>query len=83
VPRNDIVWSDYGHFSPEVFLLLHEPLSRALIKNGLLDAYFPLTKGSYLQSKQTGQGYVADLQQYILNEPEAQSFDRLRMTGSG
>jgi putative restriction endonuclease len=63
---------DYGHFSPDVFLLLNDPLRRGLIKNALLDAYFPLTKGSYLQGKQTGQGYIADLQQYILNEPEAQ-----------
>jgi putative restriction endonuclease len=63
---------DYGYFSPDVFHLLNDPLSRTLIKNALLDTYFPRTKASYLQSKQTGQGYIADLRQYVLNEPEAQ-----------
>jgi len=62
----------YGCFSPEVFLLLNDSLNRNIIKNALLDAYFPDTKTAYLQSKQTGEGYINDLQQYILNEPEAE-----------
>lgn len=63
---------DYGYFSPDVFLLLNDPLNRSLVKNALLDAYFPYTKTAYLQSKQTDEGYINDLQQYILNEPEAE-----------
>jgi putative restriction endonuclease len=61
---------EYGHFAPEVFLLLADPLSRNLIKNTLLDTYFPLKKAAYLRSKQTGEGYVNDLTEYVLNEPE-------------
>lgn len=62
----------FGHFSPEVFLLLADPASRQLIKMVLLDTYFPQKKSAYLQSKQTGEGYVNDLTGYILNEPEAE-----------
>jgi putative restriction endonuclease len=61
---------DYGYFAPEVVLLLANPQSRDLIKTVLLDTYFPKKKAAYLRSKQTGQGYINDLKDYILNEPE-------------
>ncbi len=61
---------DYGYFAPDVFLLLTDTLSRNLIKAVLLDTYFPQKKAAYLRSKKTGQGYVNDLKDFILNEPE-------------
>ncbi len=61
---------DYGYFAPEVFLLLTDTLSRNSIKTILLDTYFPQKKVAYLRSKQTGEGYVNDLKDFILNEPE-------------
>jgi len=63
---------DYGHFAPNVFLMLADPLSRDLVKTVLLDTYFPQKKAAYLRAKQTGEGYVSDLEGYILNEPEGQ-----------
>jgi len=61
---------DYGYFAPEVFMLLADPPGRELVKMVLLDTYFPQKKAAYLRSKQTGEGYVSDLKDYILNEPD-------------
>lgn len=61
---------NYGCFSPEIYLLLQDAVSRAAIKALLLDTYFPGSKANYLQSKQTGDGYLHVLEGYVLNEPE-------------
>ncbi|MDF3078637.1 MAG: restriction endonuclease [Sphingobacteriaceae bacterium] len=63
---------DYGHFSEDLYLLLTDPKSRAILKTVLLDTYFPDTKAKYVHAKATGEGYIHDLQEFILNEPDAQ-----------
>ncbi|HCN82977.1 MAG TPA: restriction endonuclease [Sphingobacteriaceae bacterium] len=62
---------DYGYFAEDLYLLLTDPISRNIIKTVLLDTYFPESKNQYIQSKAKGEGYIHDLQEYLLNEPEA------------
>lgn len=62
---------DYGYFDNEFFQLLTDPISRNIIKTLLLNTYFSETKTNFLSSKQKGLGYIHDLQEYVLNEPEA------------
>lgn len=63
---------DFGHFSEDLYLILTDPISRNVIKTVLLDTYFSETKNNYIESKSKGIGYIHELQDYILNEPEAQ-----------
>lgn len=63
---------DYGYFSEELYSLLLDSQSRNIIKTVLLDTYFPTTKSNYFQSKAEGEGYIHELEEFILNEPEAQ-----------
>lgn len=63
---------DFGYFSEDFYLLLTAPVSRNIIKTVLLDTYFPATKNNFIASKAKGEGYIHDLKDYILNEPEAQ-----------
>lgn len=63
---------DYGYFAPAVYLLLTDRAYRANITAVLLDAYFPAQKGRFMEAKRTGSGYLSDLENYVLNEPEAQ-----------
>lgn len=63
---------DYGYFADDIFLLLTDAVSRTLIKNVLLDTYFPQSKIAFLKSKQTGDGYMNDMEKYVLNDPEVE-----------
>ncbi|MGY4538768.1 putative restriction endonuclease [Mucilaginibacter sp. UYNi724] len=63
---------EYGHFDPELFQLLAEPTARQSILLALLSTYFPETQQAYFNNKRSGRGYYHDLQDYVLNEPEAQ-----------
>jgi putative restriction endonuclease len=63
---------EYGHFNPEFFLMLAEPTTRQAMLLALLSTYFPETQQLYFNNKQSGEGYYHDLQEYVLNEPEAQ-----------
>lgn len=63
---------DFGHFSEDLYLILTDPISRSVIKTVLLDTYFSETKNNYIESKSKGNGYIHELQDFILNEPEAQ-----------
>ncbi|WP_207426660.1 HNH endonuclease [Pedobacter sp. SYSU D00535] len=63
---------EYAYFSETLYLLLTDPVSRNVIKSVLLDTYFPDTKQHYIQSKQKGEGYIHDMESYLLNEPEAE-----------
>jgi putative restriction endonuclease len=63
---------EYGHFDPELFQLLSEPIARQAILLALLSTYFLETQQLYFNNKQSGKGYYHDLQDYVLNEPEAQ-----------
>ncbi len=63
---------DHGYFDEAIYFLLSDAVSRALIKSVLLDTYFAETKAGYIQSKRAGEGYLHDLEGYVLNEPEHQ-----------
>jgi putative restriction endonuclease len=63
---------DYGFFADDLFILLSDTFNRNRLLAALLDTYFPIHKAQYYQSKSTGQGYLTDLEHYVLNEPEAQ-----------
>lgn len=62
---------EHGYFADDFYILLTNSESRNIIKTVLLDTYFPLTKSQFIQSKAKGEGYIHDLEAYILNEPEA------------
>ena len=70
---------DHGYFADDLFALLINDYARVHLKNGLLDHYFGDTKASFLQVKQAGRGYLADLETYLLNEKEV-SYIPLRLT---
>lgn len=59
----------YGSFSAELFLLLTDSISRQLIKETLLQTYFPNTRQNLMGTKKEG-GYIHQIEHYILNEPE-------------
>jgi hypothetical protein len=61
----------YDFFSAELFLLLTDPFSRNLIKETLLQTYFPHTRQNLTGAKKEG-GYIHQLEHYILNEPETE-----------
>ncbi|MDB5014196.1 MAG: hypothetical protein JWQ25_2398 [Daejeonella sp.] len=63
---------DFGYFDEHFYSLLTNPDSRNIFKTVLLDTYFSTTKPHFIQSKSKGEGYIHDLESYILNEPEAQ-----------
>lgn len=58
----------YGSFSEELYLLLVNPITRNIIKDALLNTYFPSTKNELLGAHKN-LGYVHKLEGYILNEP--------------
>lgn len=62
---------EHGHFADDFYIVLTNPEGRNIIKTVLLDTYFPQTRSQFTQSKAKGEGYIHDLEAYILNEPEA------------
>lgn len=60
----------YGTMKEELFVLLQDPISRASLQQVLLNRYFPETKSELLKHKQIGDGFLHQLEGYILNEPE-------------
>jgi putative restriction endonuclease len=59
---------DFGYFDERVFLLLMNAGTRGIIKTLLLDTFFQYTKTAFLSSKAKGEGYIHDLEAYLLNE---------------
>ncbi len=62
---------EFGFLSEDLFSLMVNPLSRNAIKTLLLDTYFHVRKHLFLKNKSEGTGYIHDLKDYIMNEPEA------------
>lgn len=62
---------DYGELRVELFALIQDLVSRTILQTALLDTYFPERKAYYLATKHSGEGYLHDLESYILQEPEA------------
>lgn len=60
----------YGSFAPPLFALLLDAVNRQVLLDALLQTYFAPLRTAYLQAKATGQGYLTELEDYVLNEPE-------------
>ncbi|AKQ47007.1 restriction endonuclease [Rufibacter radiotolerans] len=61
---------EYAYLTDDLYLLLLAPETRGVLKNALLQRYFPASSHQYQQSKRA-RGYLQDLENYILNEPAA------------
>ncbi|RYC68806.1 HNH endonuclease [Spirosoma sordidisoli] len=59
---------DYACFTDDLYRLLTTDMPRQILKNALLDTYFPTRKAEFIQVKQAGRSYVQDLETYLLNE---------------
>lgn len=69
---------DYGELRAALFALLQDSVNRTILQTALLDTYFPERKVYYLATKHSGEGYLHDLESYILQEPEAK-YKTIRM----
>lgn len=61
----------FGHFEPELFILLTKEANLSIITDLILDKYFESLKSAFNESKQKGEGYLHQQEDFILNEPEA------------
>ncbi|WP_143053883.1 HNH endonuclease [Parapedobacter koreensis] len=52
--------------------LFQDPVSRTILQTAILDTHFPEQKAYFLAAKHSGEGYLHDVEAYILQEPEAQ-----------
>lgn len=64
---------DYAYFNADLYDLLTHTMEggtypRLLLKQALLDTYFPDRKADFLRLKNAGRSYLHDLQTYLLNE---------------
>jgi len=62
---------DYGELRADLFVLFKDSVNRAVLQNALLDTYFPEQKAYFLATKQRGEGYLHEVEAYILQEPES------------
>lgn len=60
----------FGYFDEELTLLLHNQVNRNIFINFLLDNYFAEEKSKYFLAKNSGNGYLKDQEDYVLNEPQ-------------
>ncbi len=64
---NEII--DYAYLDEGLFMLLQNPETRQILKQTLLDTYFPQTKALYLSAQPNTDAYIQNLEKYILQEP--------------
>lgn len=62
---------DHGELRADLFTLIQDSVSRTVLRTALLDTYFPERKAYFLAAKHSGEGYLHDVESYILQEPEA------------
>lgn len=62
---------DHGELNVDLFALVQDPVSCTVLKTALLDTYFPDRKAYFLAAKHSGEGYLHEVEAYILQEPEA------------
>ena len=62
---------EYGFLATDLWLLLNDAISRAYLRQVLLDTYFAETKSNLINAKQQGQGYLNDQTSDLLEEPQA------------
>ena len=65
---NEII--DYAYLDEGLFALLHTPETRQILRQTLLDTYFPQTKALYLAAQPDTDAYILNLEKYILKEPD-------------
>lgn len=63
---NEII--DYAYFDKSLFALMNNLETRTVLKNVLLNTYFPNTKALYLSAQANANVYIQNLENYILNE---------------
>lgn len=63
---------DYGEMHPDLFTLAQDPVSRAVLQTVMLETYFPERKAHFVAAKHRGEGYLHEVEAYILQEPQAQ-----------
>jgi len=61
----------YGTMKVDLFELLLRASDRVVLQQFLLDKYFSDTKAIFLKHKQMGDGFLHQVENYVLNEPEA------------
>jgi putative restriction endonuclease len=59
---------DYGYFLPELYFYLSNRDSREILKTALLDNYFPNDLRNFFQAKTGQEGYLDQLELYVLNK---------------
>ena len=64
----------YASFQEDFYNLLQQPEFRIIARNTILDTYFANTKEQFIIAKYSGQGYINDLEHYLLNEKEAPAY---------
>lgn len=63
---------DHGELHVDLFALVQDPVSRTVLQTAILDTYFPERKAHFLAAKHSGEGYLHEVEAYILQEQEAQ-----------
>lgn len=59
---------DYGYFLPELYFYLSNKDSREILKTALLNNYFPNDLRKFFQAKTGQEGYLDQLELYVLNK---------------
>lgn len=62
---------DHGELRADLFVLFQDSVNRTVLQTVLLDTYFPEHKAYFLATKQRGEGYLHEVEAYILQAPEA------------
>lgn len=61
---------EFGSFSEEVYLVLADSKNRAVLRDLLLDHYFPVYRNAYYSSKKSESNYLRSIDSYVLNESD-------------
>ncbi|WP_257667289.1 HNH endonuclease [Parapedobacter tibetensis] len=62
---------DHGELRVDLFALIQDSVSRTVLQTALLGTYFPDRKAYFLAAKHSGEGYLHEVEAYILQEPES------------
>jgi len=57
---------DYGELHADLFALFQAPVPLTLLQTAILDTYFPEQKAYFLAAKHSSEGYLHDMEAYIL-----------------
>lgn len=68
---------NFAYFSDDLFLILSDFNNRQIVREFILDAYFPGMKSEYLKGKNSKSSYLKSIDSYVLNE--AHTIQRLKV----